>query len=369
MFVYIAVIVSIVGLLIATYTDLKERIVPNKLNYGLAILGLVIFGAYSIAFLDITFFLYSFIGMCWGFFFGWILWKIGIFAGGDVKLFMGLGALNPLTPGLLKLAIFDSGPLFMFPITLFVFSLIAFFPYGMIFVLYKLTKNKTFRKTVLQDMKQKTLQGIHASFFIAGTYIILKNVIPVELLWTLIIIEFLIIIGWGLTKNKKIIITIISFCGGLYLDPLLAIQSLVGLLFMIVIVYGIIKLMFSLRPLLSSEIDVDKIEEGMIPGVSLMWKGKKVVEVVPLSISNIIKYAKEQQIGKIFEKKELIVSATKARGFDEEELKEIKMLAKKGLISKKIMIKESMPFVPTMLIGYLLAVIFGDFLWFLFMGI
>ena len=369
MFIYLAIIISIIGLIVATYTDLKERIVPNKLNYGLAIIGLIIFGAYSIYLNNISFFLFSFIGMCWGFFFGWILWKIGIFAGGDVKLFMGLGALNPLTPGLLKLAIFDSGPLFMFPITLFIFSLIAFFPYGMIFVLYKLTKNKKLRKAVISDMKQKTIQGIHASFFIAGTYIILSKVIPIDLLWTLIIVEFLIIIAWGMAKKKKIIVTIIAFCGGLYLDPILAVQSLVGLLFMIVIVYGIIKLMFSLRPLLSSEIDVSKIEEGMIPGVSLMWKGKKVIEVAPLSISNIIKYAKAQQISKIFEKKELIVCATKARGFNEEELKEIKMLAKKGLIPKKIMVKESMPFVPTMLIGYLLAVIFGDFLWFLFMGI
>ena len=144
MFVYIAIIVSIIGLLIATYTDLKERIVPNKLNYSLAILGLIIFGIYSITFNEPSFFLFSFIGMCWGFFFGWILWKIGIFAGGDVKLFMGLGALNPLTPALLNMGIFDTGPLFLFPIMLFVYSLIAFFPYGMIFVLYKLTKNKKF---------------------------------------------------------------------------------------------------------------------------------------------------------------------------------------------------------------------------------
>ena len=120
MFVYIAIIVSIIGLLIATYTDLKERIVPNKLNYSLAILGLIIFGGHSVIFNEPSFFLFSFIGMCWGFFFGWILWKIGIFAGGDVKLFMGLGALNPLTPALLNMGIFNTGPLFLFPIMLFV---------------------------------------------------------------------------------------------------------------------------------------------------------------------------------------------------------------------------------------------------------
>ena len=245
MFIYLAIIVSIIGLIIATYTDLKERIVPNKLNYSLAILGLIIFGAYSITLMDISFFLFAFIGMCWGFLFGWILWKIGIFAGGDVKLFMGLGALNPLTPALLKMGIFDSGPLFSFPITLFIFSLIAFFPYGMIFVLYKLTKHKKFRKEVLADMKEKTIRGIHASFFIAPTYIILSNIIPIESLWGLLVAEFIIILAWGRIGKKKIYVTIITFIGGAYLNPILTIQSLIGILFMIVFVYGIIKLMFS----------------------------------------------------------------------------------------------------------------------------
>jgi archaeal preflagellin peptidase FlaK len=369
MFIYIAIIISIIGLLIATYTDIKERIVPNKLNYSLALLGLIVFGTYSITSQNPTFLLYSFIGMCWGFFFGWILWKIGIFAGGDVKLFMGLGALNPLTPALLKFSIFNTGPLFSFPIMLFVYSLIAFFPYGMIFVLYKLTQNKKFRKHVLADMKQKTIQGIHASFFIAGTYVILSKVIPIDFLWSLIIVEFIIIFAWGQLGNRKIFVTIIAFVGGAYLDLIIVTQSFIGLVIMIVFIYGIIKLMFALRPLLSSKININKIEEGMIPGNSLAWKGKKVVKVQPLSISRIIKYVKEQQLNKIFEKNDLIVSSTKARGFNEEEMKELKRLAKKGLIPKEISIKESMPFVPTMLIGYLLAVIFGDFLWFLFMGI
>jgi len=369
MFIYLAIIVSVIGLVIATYTDLKERIVPNKLNYSLAIIGLIIFGAYSISSLEISFFLFSFIGMCWGFFFGWILWKVGIFAGGDVKLFMGLGALNPLTPGLLNMGIFNTGPLFLFPISLFIFSLLAFFPYGMIFVLFKLTKNKKFRKEVTKDMKEKTLLGIHASFFIAGTYVILSSIIPFELLWSLIIVEFVIIFGWGRLKKKKVYGTIVAFILGAYLNPFLTIQSLIGILFMIVIVYGIIKLMFSLRPLLSTKILVSKIEEGMIPAKSLMWKGKKVVGVEPMGIANIIKYVKEQKIDKLFEKKKLIVSATKARGFNEDEMKVIKKLARSELIPKTMSIKESMPFVPTMLIGYLLAIIFGDFLWFLFMGV
>ena len=63
--------------------------------------------------------------------------------------------------------------------------------------------------------------------------------------------------------------------------------------------------------------------------------------------------------GMLAPKKE-IVSARKARGLTDEEIKEVKKLAAKGLIPKKLLIKESMPFVPTMLLGYLLCIAIGD---------
>jgi prepilin signal peptidase PulO-like enzyme (type II secretory pathway) len=43
-------------------------------------------------------------------------------------------------------------------------------------------------------------------------------------------------------------------------------------------------------------------------------------------------------------------------------------LAKKGLIPKTIAIKESMPFVPTMLLGYIFCLILGDLV-FILLGV
>jgi prepilin signal peptidase PulO-like enzyme (type II secretory pathway) len=70
-----------------------------------------------------------------------------------------------------------------------------------------------------------------------------------------------------------------------------------------------------------------------------------------------------QRIGELFAPKRAIVSATKARGFTEEELEELRKLAKKGLIGKRISVKESMPFVPTMLLGYGFCLLLGDAFW------
>ena len=174
---YIAVIISVAGLIIATYTDLKQRIVPNKLNYGLAILGLVLFGAQSL--IDWTFWpiILSIFGLCFGFLFGWVMWKAGVFAGGDVKLFMGLGALNPLTPILIKTAVFNTATIPLFPITLFIYSLICFLPYGIAVLAYKVYKNKKFQKEILAEMKPKVLEALHAAIFISAAFVIISLII------------------------------------------------------------------------------------------------------------------------------------------------------------------------------------------------
>ncbi len=365
MFFYIAIIASIIGLTIATYTDLKERIVPNKLNFGMTIIGLIIFGTQSIfetSFLPIAF---SIIGLCIGFFFGWVLWKIGVFAGGDVKLFMALGALNPFTPALLKIFPLTNSSLPLFPISLFIYSLIAFLPYGIIVMLYKLKQNKEIRKKIFKEMKGNVILGIYSSIIIASLHSIIILVTNNLLIESVSIIVLLFVIGFFGKKKPTIAIVLIFF--GIILNPFVFAIALVGALIIIVGLYGLIKLMLSLRIVLTTEIGVSKLEEGMIPSKSLAWKGKKVIELDPLSFKKIIKnLTNAKNIS--FTKKE-IISANKARGLDEEELKEVRLLAKKGLIGKTMKIKDSMPFVPTMLIGYAISLFVGDAIIFIFMGV
>jgi archaeal preflagellin peptidase FlaK len=364
-FFYTALIVSVIGLIIATYTDIKERIVPNRLNYGLALVGLIIFGAQAYFESNPLPFLYSLFGMFFGFFFGWILWKLGVFAGGDIKLFMGLGALNPFTPALLKIGLLSNANIPLFPITLFVYSLLAFLPYGLFVIACRIIKNKKYQKELYNEMKPKVLLAIHASIFASATYAILIF-LGISTLTTIIAL-----IVWGLLKSKKKYITLICVIVALIFSSNLFINALITAIFVSVIAYTIIKLLFSTRKVLSKEIEVKKLEEGMIPSTSLYWKGKKVIEEKGINFELIIKCIKEKNskpLTELLSHKKEIISARKARGLSEEELREIKKLAQKGLIPKKIRIKESMPFVPTMFLGYLLCLILGDFVILLFLG-
>ena len=363
---YLAIAVSLIGLLAATYTDLKARIVPNKLNYGLAIAGLIIFGIQSIIVSDPAPIIYSLLGLAYGFVFGWILWKLGVFAGGDVKLFMGLGALNPLTPALIKIGLLSTATIPLFPISLFLYSLIAFLPYGLFMICIKIMQNEKIRKEIFEEMKPKVLLAIHSSLFAAATYAILSTYL-INTWFTI-----LVLIIWGFFGTNKKYLTLITLIAAAIVNLVLLTQGIIAAMLVSVILYTIIKLLFSTRKLLSKEINVSALEEGMIPAKTLVWKGKKVVEAEAFSIKQIIKYIKQQNrvaLNEILNPKNEIISARKARGLTLEELKEVKKLAKKGLIGKKMLIKDSMPFVPTMLLGYILCLILGDFALLIIMGL
>lgn len=353
----ITVITSIIGLVIATHTDLKERIVPNKLNFGLAIIGIIIYTTQSIIEISFLPIFYSIFGLCFGFFFGWILWKLGVFAGGDVKLFMALGALNPFTPAIIKIGLLTNHNLPIFPISLFVYSLIAFLPYGIIIIIGKLIKNNKIRKKIFKEIKEKSIIATHTSFFVAGIYLITTIITKNYFLSTIII--FLSIIIWGFLKNKKKYLTYIVIFIGLLINYLLFIEYLIILIIILVFFYGLIRIMFSMKPLLSKKILVEKLEEGMIPNKTLIWKGKKVVEKEKISLKEIIKKMLNGE--KIAQEKE-IISSIKARGLTNKEILIVKKLAKKRLIPKTIYIKDSIPFVPTILLGYILSLILGDFI-------
>ncbi len=356
MFFYAAIIISIIGLLIATYTDLKERIVTNKLNFTLAITGLAIYLAQTIMTQNPTPIILSFLGLIIGFTFGWTLWKMGVFAGGDVKLFMALGALNPLTPALLKAPLLTNSTLQIFPITLFLYALIGFLPYGLIIVIYKLSKNKKFQTQLKNEAKKRIIDGAKIALLIGSiSTILLYLQIP-----TIVIIPLLIILGF--IKKQKIItlIIIVTLLVALIISLIPTIQIILLTFIFITFFYGTIKLMLSLKPLLETEVLVKNLEEGMIPAKTLYWEKNKVKEY-SFSIKQLLLDKSKDKFEKLLKPRKEIISSMKARGLTEEEIRELKKLYKNKLIPKTIKIKESMPFVPTMLIGYILCLIIGDF--------
>lgn len=79
----------------AVVQDLRSREISNWLNFSLIAFALAYRGFYSIAFSEWMFFAYGILGVALFVFLGYVFYYGKIFAGGDAKLLMGIGAILP----------------------------------------------------------------------------------------------------------------------------------------------------------------------------------------------------------------------------------------------------------------------------------
>jgi len=105
-------VLALVWIAIASYTDLKKREVPNWISFSLPIFALAYRAFYSILNWEINFFLCGLIGYLIFIVLGYLFYYGRIFAGGDAKLLMGLGAILPF--GSSWLFNFETGFTFFF---------------------------------------------------------------------------------------------------------------------------------------------------------------------------------------------------------------------------------------------------------------
>jgi len=83
----IAILVAIGGSIIACYTDIKTKEIPNSLTLSMIFIGLLLF---SLSFHKEWIF---FIPLISSYILIWLIWRAGMWGGGDAKLIMGLLAL------------------------------------------------------------------------------------------------------------------------------------------------------------------------------------------------------------------------------------------------------------------------------------
>jgi len=124
---------ALTGAMIAVFTDLRNRIIPNELTYSMTVFGIIFSIGYGIFSGDLLKASYGFIGAGLGFGVGYLMYLTGGWAGGDVKLFMGMGALLPSYSDVFGLSYDLILPEFvvgypLFPLTILVNSVIAAAP-------------------------------------------------------------------------------------------------------------------------------------------------------------------------------------------------------------------------------------------------
>ncbi len=357
---------SIFGLAYGTYTDFKKRIVSNWVTYGMVVVGLGGHGLWALLSNDAMIFANS-LGVTVATFVGaYALYKLGVWAGGDVKLFAGLAALNPFNPniltslGLVDIEIFGSINTPIFPLTLFIFSLFAMLPYGAFLAAAKLAKNKTEKKKLWPDLRKRFFHALEISTLAIG-FSALLSMFELNQLLTLP----LLFVAAFLPKKSKAVAAAAMLFVGLWLQRDVAAQRFFVMLALLLGLYLLFKLYSLSKTLMRKPVAIKDLEEGMIPAQTLVLRGKLVETLPEMQIKKLIKQLVANSGGKAVKAEEkVIVSSRSAGGLTEEEIKELRSLLGRKKIGPTLLVKESAPFVPAVLIAYIALNIVGDVIWF-----
>jgi Flp pilus assembly protein protease CpaA len=273
--------VAMAALVVASYTDLKTREVPDWISYGLMFSGLGLRLLFSVSNFDWLIFLEGVAGFLLFVGVGYLMYYTGQWGGGDSKLLMGLGAIIGL-----KFTAFPD------LLVLFVNILLTGAVYGVIWIgaLTILHYNKI-RRNLLRSIKK--VKG--------KSYYILAYSLTIILL--------------SLVISRNILTLTILFI--LALLPLLSLY-----LFLFVKVVEKVAMYKLVLPTQLTEGDwlVDNVVVG-----GQRIAGPKDLGVSKIQINELIRLHRQKKI-------------------------------------KKIMIKNGIPFVPSFLIGFLITVVFGNWL-------
>ena len=360
-------VITIAYLAVASFTDIRQRIVPDWLSYSMIAIGILLHAGVFVFFGQAQALAGMIGALIVSLALSLMLWKIGFWAGGDVKLFLAIAALNPINYGavrdMLSLSdrLFGSIELPVFPVTLFVFSVYALLPMGLMITARKISKSSEAKSALKKGFKKSAIKTFFFSLLASGIAAIVSH-------YSIHPAAGLIAVLIALLFAKKFLnaLSAAVFAAGFSLDAGVVENALLLFAAGILLVLFLRLAGLSRSDALRKKVLVEKLEEGMISAVTIVEKeGKITIQESP--IKSILKHLKENNVAGLKEllmpQGRMVVSSASADGLEKKQIKELIELAEKGLIEKEISVKESTAFVPAVLAGYILLSAVGDILW------
>ena len=371
--------VSLLGLLLATFTDLKTREIPDKLSYALIGFGLGGHFFESVTTGNYFPFLQTLAVTALTFGGAYALWKGGVWAGGDVKLFTGLAALNPVNYAFLRPYVFPEPLTFLgrpdflstislplFPLALFVFSVLAMMPYGVLLSLQGLASKVGVRRRFLDGFARRALQLLEFSLLGVGLQAVLYDLRLDQLLvWPVLLVAafFLPPLAWHAAA-------VFSFAYAVYLYWLVPVLEAARYFLPLFAVYVLLKLyLVSKDAVLKAPMKTAELAEGVIVAHTLVEQAnKQIVEAKPPRFAELLHFLKRLDFKGLRQRLALpagriLANSLSAAGLTAEEALELRQFAAQRRLPETLLVKLSAPFVPAVLLGYLLLQAVGDVLW------
>lgn len=197
------ILIAGIWLAVASIQDIKKREVPNWLSFSLITFALSYRGLYSVINNNLMFFVYGvagflvFVGLAYAFYY------MRIFAGGDAKLLMGLGAILPLASSINRNILF----LFGFVILL----MLAGGAYGLVYsvILVLMNKEKFSREFKKQISMRKNLLVLGIIFSAISLIFVFSLKEPVLFFLPLMMLIFPIVFIYGKTVEESCMIKLV----------------------------------------------------------------------------------------------------------------------------------------------------------------
>ena len=366
---------TLLFLIVFVIFDLRYREIPNYLVFlffGIGVLFTIIF---SFAYWDFSYIFNSLISIGITFVLCFLLWELGLFAGGDLKVFVAISALNPLNlnffGSILNYSVI-SAPIF--GISLIVASILCTLPYLLLFTIYNIFSKNYFHIIYKNYISKYTLLAVVNAIIIIFLINSFTNTFDLRtpaLLILLLSFVLIILFSKVLKYNKLIFyasmavlyclllgyvfVSKVAFNSIFKFSDFLSILISVLVIYFLIIFYKVIK-----EKILVNDTDVKSLKEGDVTFYNYYLVDNKVIE----KKSTFLSLIKENLSSDL--KSKLIIDSRKVGGLNKTEVTFLNDSYRYKLISKTIKTKVTLAFTPSVLIAYILLNIFGDIIWTIF---
>lgn len=363
------VIIAICACLYASYSDIKRGIIPNKLTFPLIGVGIVLNGIYFWWLGDLVYLVSAIIVTAIIFALGYAFWKLGAWAGGDVKLFTALAALLPFSITLLSyniggqtLPYFANYP---FAFTIIINSILATLPFLIIYLFYIVLKEKRHLLSELgepvKEYKKNMVLALVVSSAVTIT-IFLTQYPPFQLVIVAFISMYLLsmVISKLPNRIKAVLVSVVTVYA-MYTNFPVSVSGIV-IIFISITIIGIIRKFLTTinREALQDDLKFSDLKEGMILAHNLYERDGKVYFDDKSFLSKFSKAAKTGDISNLTAPKGKLLVGALAAGLTESDLEILNKLLNEKKIEDKFRTKKGVPFAPAILLGLLISLFIGD---------
>lgn len=370
----ITIIIAVVACVYASYSDLKYGLIKNKLTFPLIAIGIVLNGVYVLTTKDIFLFVEGCVVTGLVFVIGYVFWKMGAWAGGDVKLFTAVAALIPFYattyyPTIVSYQIlgwqFPLLSLYQFPFTVIINSILSMLPFLLIFVFYIAIKNKPHLIGELFSPIKKYNKNLVLTLVISSS-VTIAYYITMELKFQIIILTLILIyllstiISKIPNKIKAVIVSIVTVYA-LINNWQITISGIAFLFISINIIEIIKKLLTSVsKQALQEDYKIEDLKEGMIPAYNIYENEDEVYEDRSTFFGRLKEGISSGDVSKLNSPSDKLIINTMAAGLNTKNIEYLKELRDSKKIKDNFTIKRGVPFAPSILIGLLISLFIGD---------